>query len=333
MSITNKTLKNNKAFTLIEVVIAVAILSTLSVLVATSLSRALKAKKKIQAEVTDVSSLRDAMKVLRADIQQAYNHVDFEKEIIDQIPKAKTQAPAAGTNPYQQPQQPLIPPRQNKREDPRTAFVGTDNKMNFVTMNNARMMAGEMQADFIEVGYEVKTCQNLSNADQSSQCLFRRVQKILDQDVEKGGLETVILENVTEFSIRYLIEGKEDWVKEWKSVPTASSSAPLGSVDMANQPQMPTSANPAGTATGGSNISRATYPDAIEVTLAIERELDKKKRKYSLQYVIPVHFPNNYKAPTSSSGAGAAQPGGSAAGAGGSPGAGTGVGGGGGGGR
>lgn len=316
----HNSIRNNKAFTLIEVVIAVAILSTLSVLVATSLSRALKAKKKIQAEVTDVSSLRDAMKVLRADIHQAYNHVDFEKEIMDQIPKAKTQTVTAGTNPYQQ--QPLIPPRQNKREDPRTAFVGSDNKINFVTMNNARMMAGDMQADFIEVGYEVKTCQNLSNSGQSSQCLFRRVQKILDQDIEKGGLETVILENVTEFNLRYLIEGKEDWVKEWKSVPNSSSSAPMGSADPA---QPPPTMNPTTGTSSGSGVSRATYPDAVEVTLAIERELDKKKRKYSLQYVIPVHFPNNYKAPAGA-GSGGQQSGGAGTGASGAPPAGGGTG-------
>jgi prepilin-type N-terminal cleavage/methylation domain-containing protein len=65
---------NKKGFSLIEVILAISILSTLSVLVATSLGRALKARTKIQAEVQGVSGLRDAVKIMRADIYLAYNH-------------------------------------------------------------------------------------------------------------------------------------------------------------------------------------------------------------------------------------------------------------------
>lgn len=272
--------KKKSGFTLIEVVLAVSILSSLSILVATATSRALKAKKKIQTEIVDVSSLRDTMKVIRADIHQAYNHVDFEKEISDLVakPASQSQTVAAGASVGQT--LPTAPTRENKREDPKTEFSGTDSKLNFVTMNNGRMTASELQADFVEVGYELKGCRNLSKPELNSQCLFRRIEKVLDKDIEKGGLETVILENVTEFSLRYLVEGKDDWVKEWKSSGGLNNS----------------SANPSG--------GRSVFPDAVEVTLAIERELNDKKKKYSLQYVIPLHFPNNYKAPTAAAPAG-----------------------------
>lgn len=284
------TYKTSKGFTLIEVVLAVSILSTLSILVATSTSRALKAKKKIQAEVSDVSSLRDTMKVIRADIHQAYNHVDFEKEISDKVAKpTTTQNLTAGpsgktfgsstefsTRPGSESK------RENKREDPRTEFWGTDSKINFITMNNGRITANDLQADFVEVGYELKSCRNLSKPDQSSQCLFRRLQKILDKDIEKGGLETVILENVTEFSLRYLVEGKDDWVKEWKSAGGLTNASSTSSSNTSS----------------GSSSGRSVFPDAVEVTLAIERDFETKKKKYSLQYVIPLHFPNNLKAST-----------------------------------
>ena len=277
----SKKLKSEKAFTLIEVVLAVAILASLSITIASSISQALKAKKKIQAEVSDVSGLRDTMKVLRADIHQAYNHVDFEKEITDLVSKPNPQQNvAAGQNNGQQPaQQPPTKPRENKREDPRTDFWGTENKLNFVTMNNGRITASDLQADFVEVGYELKSCRNLSKPEQNSQCLYRRIQKILDKDIEKGGLETVILENVSEFNLRYLVEGKEDWVKEWRSSGGLTNAQSTSS-------------------------GRSIFPDAVEVTLAIEREFDSgtglKKKKYSLQYVVPLHFPNNLK-PTNNS--------------------------------
>ena len=171
-------LKNIKAFTLIEVILAVSILATLSMMVATATTNALKSKKKIQAEVSDVSSLRDTMKVIRADIYQTYNHVDFEKEISDKVAKPSTTGGslaagqnAGATNPSS------APARENKREDPRTEFIGTENKINFITMNNGRITANDVQADFVEVGYELKSCRNLSKSEQSSQCLYRRIRK------------------------------------------------------------------------------------------------------------------------------------------------------------
>lgn len=270
-------MKKALGFTLIEVVLAVSILSTLSVLVAISTSRALKSKKKIQAELTDVSSLRDAMKVLRADIHQIYNHFDYEKQLEDDTKKLQTQnnkpfggqsgtGQPTGTNPSINSVPSTQPQRENKRQDPRTQFFGSENKIAFVTMNQGRLTASELQADFAEVGYELKSCQNLSKPEKSSLCLFRRIQNIIDQDIEKGGTETVILENVKEFNLKYLVEGRQDWLKEWKSIFSENV----------------TSVKP-------------VFPDAIEVNLGIETEFEGKTKNYSLQYIIPLHFPNNIK--------------------------------------
>lgn len=259
-------LKSNKAFSLIEVILAISILATLTVLVATTLGNALKARTKIQAEVQDVSGLRDAIKIMRADIYQAYNHYDFEKEIIDSAKKttAKPGQPPPPTLPPPWNDPAAGPARENKREDPKTDFVGDTEQISFVTLNNGRFLANDLQADFVEVGYALKGCKNLTK-DTSSQCLFRRVQKVLDGDVTKGGTESVLLENVKEFKLRYTGESKKDWQKEWKTVGGQDDSA------------------------------KGMFPDAVEITLAIERELAGKKREYSLQYVVPLHFPNNPK--------------------------------------
>ena len=266
-------LENQRGFSLVEVIIAIMILATLSVLFGTSTSRALKAKRKIQAEVTDVSALRDTLKIIRADINQAYNHYDFEKEIMDSATKPEApKAPAPGQNPVVP--QPTTPQtaRENKREDPRTHFIGEAEKINFVTMNQARMLTGELTADFMEIGYSVKPCRSLSKVDQSSNCLYRRSQKILDADVTEGGVETPILEHVTEFTLKYLGEGKTDWKSDWKT---------KGGVDT-------TTAN--------------LFPEAVEVNIAMETELDGKKKQFSLQAIIPLHFPNNIKAKSANSG-------------------------------
>ena len=271
-----KCFKSCHGFTLIEVILAMTILSSMMILVSISISRASKAKVKIQAEVEAVSALRDAMRMIRADINQAYNHYDYEIEILEQA-KKKTQPPAVRG----QPPPPIVPvapvaPVISQRKSPATRFVGTEDRLDFVTMNNGRMTANDVQADFVEVGYFLKNCKShLGDAgrgdktekSQGSQCLFRRAQKIIDLDVTKGGLETMMIDDVTEFSLKYLIEGKLDWVKEWKA-------------------------------------EKARYniiPDAIEVTLGIEKKSEGKQKKYSIQYVVPIHFPNNNRAPSGGS--------------------------------
>ncbi|MBC7754258.1 MAG: prepilin-type N-terminal cleavage/methylation domain-containing protein [Moraxellaceae bacterium] len=266
-----KNLESSRGFTLIEVILAMTILSSMMILVSISISRASKAKVKIQAEVEAVSALRDAMRMIRTDINQAYNHYDYEIEITEQS-KKKTLPPALPGQPPP-PVPPVAPlaPVVSQRKSPATRFVGTENTLDFVTMNNGRMTANDVQADFVEVGYFLKNCtSHLGDAgrgdktekSQGSQCLFRRVQKIIDLDVTKGGVETMMIDNVTEFSLKYLIEGKLDWVKEWKA-------------------------------------EKARYniiPDAVEVTLGIEKKSEGKQKKYSIQYVVPIHFPNNNKA-------------------------------------
>lgn len=277
---TSRLKKSNSGFTLLEVILAITILSTLTVLSTQAISRALKARTKIQAEVDDVSALRDSMRMIKSDINLAFHHRDFEKEIQDLVTKKSSGALRPGTP---NPSQPATPPRQAKRQDPITDFVGTDNEMNFITLNGGRTVSNIQQADFVEVGYSLKSCNNLTT-NQASQCLYRRTQGLLDDDIKTGGNEIVMLENVTEFKLRYIGETKQDWVTQWNSSVNSSDAGTKG-----------------------------LFPDAVEVSLSIEREIEKKQRSYSMQFVIPVHFPNNpQKSGASTSGSGGSTQGGSA---------------------
>lgn len=264
-----KNLNSSNGFTLIEVILSMTILASMMILVSISISRASKAKVKIQTEIEAVSALRDAMRMIRNDINQAYNHYDYEIEVLEQSKKKTATAQVPG-----QAIQPVAPtvPTPTQRKSPATRFNGGENSIDFVTMNNGRMTANDVQADFIEVGYFLKSCKSVYNDggkgdatknSQGSQCLYRRTQKIIDLDVTKGGIETMMIDNVTEFSLKYLVEGKLDWVKEWKAEKARYN----------------------------------VFPDAVEVTLGIEKESEGKQKKYSIQYVVPIHFPNNVKAP------------------------------------
>ncbi len=239
-----------------------------------AITRGLRARTKIQAEVDDVSALRDSMRIIKTDINMGFHHRDFENEILQLASKGaapnggivpgvsgnqnappSAAAPTAGVS--------TLPPRQTKRSDPVTDFVGNDNTMNFVTLNSGRLSSAVTQADFVEVGYALKSCNNLTTG-KASNCLYRRIQNIIDEDVKAGGNETVMLENVTEFKLRYIADTKQDWVSAWDS---RRSSIDAG--------------------------ARGRFPESVEVSLTIEREFEKKTRTYSMQFVIPVHFPNN----------------------------------------
>lgn len=258
--------KSSSGFTLLEVILAITILTTLTILSTQAISRALKARTKIQAEVDDVSALRDSMRMIRSDITQALHYLDIEKEILDRLTKTnttQTQTPPTpgqtqtGQSAYQ------APPRKTKRFDPVTQFIGTENELNFVTMNSIRTVTSISQADFTEVGYALKDCSNLTSR-KSSQCLYRRTQNVIDEDVKAGGNEIVMLENVTEFKLRYIGPTKQDWVSSWNSSPNSSD---VG--------------------------TRNVFPEIVEVSLSIQREIEGKPRTYSMQFVIPIHFPNN----------------------------------------
>lgn len=268
-------LDHKKGFTLIEVMITMAILSVISLLVAQSIRQGVKNKTAIQTQVQSLSQLRDSLKVIERDIQLAFHYRDIEQELISMITSQnQTQTPQQNArqapNAPAQPAASRIQPRQRQvpRINPVTHFEGTENQMNFVTMNTGRVFANEAVADFIEVGYAVKNCKSLDPKYKDSQCLWRRTSASVDTDVTKGGTEAVLVENVEEFKLRYFGKGKQDFNTQWSSGPNGEAS------------------------------TKDKYPELVEVNLtlvqpeSINENLTKKK-KYSMQIVVPVHFPNN----------------------------------------
>lgn len=266
--------QTSSGFTLIEVLISIAILATLTVLVAKNIQQALKSKEKIQFQIDDLSRIRDSLRLMERDINLAYHYNDIEKEMKDLYKKKNAASQKANQNQNNQNSGNNFNPTDNNtqnneeekpeapRQDPVTHFVGTTDSMNFVTMNNGRMMADAKQADFVEVGYSLKDCKSL-NQQSSSKCIWRRSSPIADTDVTKGGLELVLLENVSEFKLRYIGKGKQDWVTDWRSD------------------------------TGGDASTKNNFPDAVEISLTIEKGEENKKKKYSMQIVSPIHFTNN----------------------------------------
>lgn len=268
-------------FTLIEVLITVMILGTLTVLAARSMQQAVQSKVKIQSQIDDVSRMRDTLKIMERDINLAFHYRDLEKELNDLIKKYQKpnsqNPPTGGLTPGGFSPGAVNPadselaesnPNQAPRQDPTTHFIGSEDAIHFVTRNNSRMTTQQKYADFTEVSYSVKDCKSLKEEGGSSRCLWRRSHPYLDEDVTAGGTEIVLLENVTEFSLKYLGKGKQDWVTAWR------------------------------TDQGGDSVTKKNFPLAVEISLTIEKPDKGRSKKYSMQIVAPLHFPNNPPPPS-----------------------------------
>lgn len=282
-----KRLDNQLGMTLIEVMIATAILAVIAVYTAQTVQRAVKSKVKAERDMDRISSVRDSLKIIERDINLAFHYRDMnielynlaEKERLARLKKstgqgAKTDTsggkdPSGGTPGSATPTTP--PPPTAKTFKPKeqkllTQFIGTENRLDFTSLNYTRIRQDDPSSDQQEVGYFLRNCRSRYDKKKSSSCLWRRVDSILDDDVTKGGTEAVLLENIVRFELRYIGPGREtDWVDVWKSDK------------------------------GGDASSKDNFPYAVELTLETHDKGDPNDKPMSMTIVAAIRFPNNHK--------------------------------------
>src|SRR5690606_21181322 len=98
--------RKSQGFTLIEVLIAIAILAVLSMYTAQSIQSAVQSKAKISSDLERTSTLRDAVKIIERDIQLAFNYRDpnillYNKAGQERERRAKQPATDNSNNPSQ----------------------------------------------------------------------------------------------------------------------------------------------------------------------------------------------------------------------------------------
>ena len=241
-------------FTLVEVVIAISILAILSLLTQQSIQQAVSQKNKIQSNLERSSELRSAFRVIERDIQMAFHfigHNDFKP-------------------PPNIPGTPPPPPVGNQNQENETVFKGTEDRVDFTSLGNARIYTASFESDQKEIGYYTSDCRKLARPSETSNCLWRRVSNIIDDDVVEGGAETVLLENVSNLQFKYYNNQIQEWLEEWDSDQTQD------------------------------NRTANRFPDAVEVI--IETDLDEKQLSFSS--VVPVRHPNNDTPPPSNTAVG-----------------------------
>ena len=265
--------RGQKGFTLIEVMVALAILAGLSLLTAQAIKSAIDNKSMMSAEINRDANLADAIRVIRNDIANAFHFRDVHVTLLNEAMKAPKVTPTPTKDgappPPPPPPPPPVDPNQQPQATPRptpvdvTGFVGDSQSLYFTALTNVRTIRDAQESDQVKIGYFLKSCKSHGTKGGSSQCLFRATSPYLDEEVEKAGNATMLVENVVEFKLRYLGPEREEYVEQWK------------------------------TGKNGDDISKNNFPYAVEVTLTLQNKNDPKDKPVTQTVLAPLFFPNN----------------------------------------
>lgn len=169
-------------FTLMEVMVALAIVSILGSLVWGSFSPIYSAKEIVESEADRYHGLRLAMDRMTRDLSMAFLSDRFDAKRF--------------------------------RERP-THFVADDSGENdtlrFTTLSHDRLYEDAKEGDQAIVEYRVGRDPERRDVD----VLFRREKTVIDDQPEDGGQEVVLAEGVEGVDFKFWDVKDEEWVSEW----------------------------------------------------------------------------------------------------------------------
>ncbi|MCB0355574.1 MAG: prepilin-type N-terminal cleavage/methylation domain-containing protein [Bdellovibrionales bacterium] len=291
-------MNKSAGFTLLEIIISVAILAFISVFTASSIQNAIKYKAKTINKIEETAYIQDALKVMAEDIRTAFNYKDINIELFnlaqDERKKraeeknkkkndtnkktekkpGEEENEGEGESKDEQKQDPQTQTEvkkesqknfEKKEEKTITYFLGENEKLSFTCLCNSRSIENDPFSDQAEISYYIQDCRGRLDKRQRSRCLWRRISPVIDSDLEEGGTARVLLENVESLKFQYIgPDSEEEWLKTW----------------MSNE--------------SGDAISKNKFPYAVEISLEVKPDKENAK-PIAMTIVAPISFPNNQK--------------------------------------
>jgi general secretion pathway protein J len=176
-------MKPERGFTLLEVVIAVAVTAMMGGLIAAAFQSGYRTKELVEEEADHYRSLRTATGRMVREISAAFvsDHYD--------------------------------PRRFRDQNDRPTNFIGTRDRLLFSSMAHQRLYSDAKESDQMVVEYFTKS--TTAPGGKSRTDLVRRENPSLDERMDRGGHEDVLVEGVKRIDFAYWDSDKKDWVDEW----------------------------------------------------------------------------------------------------------------------
>jgi general secretion pathway protein J len=175
-----RTGRRDAGFTLMEVMVAIAILAMVSTLIWTAFAQTSRAKKVVEASNDRYHQAMIAMRRICSDLSMAYITQNINQQAIT------TESVFIGHN-----------------DDPDT--------LDFMAFAHRRRLKDVKESDQCELGYRLVE----DPEDRDRRNLVRREAFQVDDEPEKGGRTQILLEDALEFDLEYYDPAMDQWEKEW----------------------------------------------------------------------------------------------------------------------
>ncbi|MBW2260765.1 MAG: prepilin-type N-terminal cleavage/methylation domain-containing protein [Deltaproteobacteria bacterium] len=172
--------RREAGFTIMEIMVAIAILAMVSTLIWTAFAQTSRAKKVVETTNDRYHQIRIAMRRICSDLSQAYLSRNMNPQLIT-------------------------------RE---SVFIGQNDdpdSLDMMTFSHRRRYKNARESEQCEVGYYV--VEDAENPDQMN--LVRREARRVDDEPEEGGITLVLIEDVLEFDLEYFDAPMDEWQDEW----------------------------------------------------------------------------------------------------------------------
>ena len=172
-----------RGFTLMEVVIAIAITAFIGAILGVSFNTTIQNKEIIESQAEHYRMLRTAMNRMVREIGGAYVSDRYDSK------------------------------RYRDAYDRPTNFVGKRDQLLFTTLSHQRLYADAKESDQMIVEYEVKTSTDPKARGRMD--LIRREKVILEERMERGGTEDALFEGAKKIEFQYWNSERKQWEDEW----------------------------------------------------------------------------------------------------------------------
>ena len=174
---------SRRGFTLMEIVIAIAITSFIGLAIGVAFNNTIKAKETIETAAERYRMLRTAMARMTREIGAAYISDRYDSK------------------------------RYRDAYDRPTNFVGAKEKLMFTSLAHQRLYSDAKESDQMVVEYQVKTATQKGVRDRND--LFRREKVVLEEQMDRGGTEDVLFEGVKKIEFQYWNSERKQWEDDW----------------------------------------------------------------------------------------------------------------------
>jgi len=174
-----------RGFTLLEIIVAVAITAMIGATIAAAFTSGFRAKELVESEAEQYRGIRTSMDRMVREIGAAFVSDRYDQR------------------------------RYRDQNDRPTNFIGARDKLLFTSMAHQRLYADAKESDQMVVEYAVRT--STKKGAHGQQDLMRRENPNLygEEKMDRGGVEDVLLEDVKRLEFSYWDSDLKDWVNEW----------------------------------------------------------------------------------------------------------------------